>query len=134
MSVPLLAYLVVLLFQDLNLSMERLTSNKAFTNKLWNAGKFVLQNLPSQNDASVWENILSYKVCFSSMFRCLSLYQNFYFSFDGDHTEGWHMYPWWSVCLIVIYLKSNQMQMVKILLPSISKSVSVNVLLCSCIS
>ncbi|KAK9902388.1 hypothetical protein M0R45_001627 [Rubus argutus] len=47
--------------QDLNLSMERLTSNKAFTNKLWNAGKFVLQNLPSQNDASVWENILSYK-------------------------------------------------------------------------
>ncbi|KAI5339549.1 hypothetical protein L3X38_018821 [Prunus dulcis] len=47
--------------QDLNLSTERLTSNKAFTNKLWNAGKFVLQNLPSQIDASTWENILSYK-------------------------------------------------------------------------
>ncbi|KAL6130161.1 hypothetical protein ACLB2K_068542 [Fragaria x ananassa] len=46
--------------QDLNLSTERLTSNKAFTNKLWNAGKFVLQNLPSQNDAS-WESILMYK-------------------------------------------------------------------------
>ncbi|KAL6124843.1 hypothetical protein ACLB2K_077352 [Fragaria x ananassa] len=45
--------------QDLNLSTERLTSNKAFTNKLWNAGKFVLQNLPSQNDAS-WESILTY--------------------------------------------------------------------------
>lgn len=48
--------------QDLNLSTERLTSNKAFTNKLWNAGKFVLQNLPKENDVSAWENILSYKV------------------------------------------------------------------------
>lgn len=47
--------------QDLNLSTERLTSNKAFTNKLWNAGKFVLQNLPKENDVSAWENILSYK-------------------------------------------------------------------------
>lgn len=52
------------LFQDLNLSNERLTSNKAFTNKLWNAGKFVLQNLPSPNDACVWENILFYRVVF----------------------------------------------------------------------
>jgi valyl-tRNA synthetase len=49
-------------FQDLNLSTERLTSNKAFTNKLWNAGKFVLQNLPKENDISAWENILTYKV------------------------------------------------------------------------
>ncbi|OVA06796.1 Aminoacyl-tRNA synthetase [Macleaya cordata] len=47
--------------QDLNLSTERLTSNKAFTNKLWNAGKFVLQNLPSQSDASAWDNILEFK-------------------------------------------------------------------------
>nr|XP_007151774.1 hypothetical protein PHAVU_004G073700g [Phaseolus vulgaris]ESW23768.1 hypothetical protein PHAVU_004G073700g [Phaseolus vulgaris] len=47
--------------QDLNLSTERLTSNKAFTNKLWNAGKFILQNLPNENDASAWEKILSYK-------------------------------------------------------------------------
>ncbi|XXG42544.1 hypothetical protein AAC387_Pa01g2799 [Persea americana] len=47
--------------QDLNLSTERLTSNKAFTNKLWNAGKFVLQNLPSESDLSAWENILAYK-------------------------------------------------------------------------
>ncbi|KAF8398020.1 hypothetical protein HHK36_016946 [Tetracentron sinense] len=47
--------------QDLNLSTERLTSNKAFTNKLWNAGKFVLQNLPSQSDVSAWENVLDYK-------------------------------------------------------------------------
>ncbi|KAF3445212.1 hypothetical protein FNV43_RR14906 [Rhamnella rubrinervis] len=47
--------------QDLNLSTERLTSNKAFTNKLWNAGKFVLQNLPSQSDASAWEDVLSYE-------------------------------------------------------------------------
>ncbi|OIW03276.1 hypothetical protein TanjilG_09923 [Lupinus angustifolius] len=47
--------------QDLNLSTERLTSNKAFTNKLWNAGKFILQNLPDTNDSTAWENILSYK-------------------------------------------------------------------------
>ncbi|KAI4301021.1 hypothetical protein L6164_034340 [Bauhinia variegata] len=47
--------------QDLNLSTELLTSNKAFTNKLWNAGKFILQNLPNQNDAPAWENILAYK-------------------------------------------------------------------------
>ncbi|WCJ25225.1 Valine--tRNA ligase [Euphorbia peplus] len=47
--------------QDLNLSTERLTANKAFTNKLWNAGKFVLQNLPSQTDVSSWESVLAYK-------------------------------------------------------------------------
>ncbi|KAI3993818.1 hypothetical protein MKX01_002831, partial [Papaver californicum] len=47
--------------QDLNLSVERLTSNKGFTNKLWNAGKFVLQNLPSQSDASAWDSILDLK-------------------------------------------------------------------------
>lgn len=53
----------VFIFQDLNLSTERLTSNKAFTNKLWNAGKFVLQNLPSKDDTSAWETIADYKVC-----------------------------------------------------------------------
>lgn len=47
--------------QDLNLSTERLMSNKAFTNKLWNAGKFVLQNLPMRSDFSAWENLLAYK-------------------------------------------------------------------------
>ncbi|XP_074563771.1 valine--tRNA ligase, chloroplastic/mitochondrial 2 [Curcuma longa] len=47
--------------QDLNLSTERLTSNKAFTNKLWNAGKFILQNLPNKSDASAWQHILAYK-------------------------------------------------------------------------
>ncbi|XP_050227421.1 valine--tRNA ligase, chloroplastic/mitochondrial 2 isoform X2 [Mercurialis annua] len=47
--------------QDLNLSTERLTANKAFTNKLWNAGKFVLQNLPGQTDISAWEAVLSHK-------------------------------------------------------------------------
>lgn len=57
----------MLLFQDLNLSTERLTSNKAFTNKLWNAGKFILQNLPSQTDAQSWEVMLAYKVCNSDI-------------------------------------------------------------------
>ncbi|KAJ8899511.1 hypothetical protein K2173_018485 [Erythroxylum novogranatense] len=47
--------------QDLNLSTERLTANKAFTNKLWNAGKFLLQNLPGETDISAWETILAYK-------------------------------------------------------------------------
>ncbi|GKD39784.1 hypothetical protein Tco_1259991 [Tanacetum coccineum] len=48
--------------QDLNLSTERLTSNKAFTNKLWNASKFVLQNLPDRSDASAWETLLAHKL------------------------------------------------------------------------
>lgn len=47
--------------QDLNLSMERLTANKGFTNKLWNAGKFLLQNLPDHGDISSWENISAFK-------------------------------------------------------------------------
>lgn len=47
--------------QDLNLSTERLVSNKAFTNKLWNAGKFVLQNLPDESDTSSWDTLLSLK-------------------------------------------------------------------------
>ncbi|CAC01835.1 valine--tRNA ligase-like protein [Arabidopsis thaliana] len=48
--------------QDLNLSTERLTANKAFTNKLWNAGKFVLHSLPSLSDTSAWENLLDLKL------------------------------------------------------------------------
>lgn len=48
--------------QDLNLSTERLGANKAFTNKLWNAGKFILQNLPRQTDVSSWEAIMAHKV------------------------------------------------------------------------
>ncbi|XP_020579492.1 valine--tRNA ligase, chloroplastic/mitochondrial 2 isoform X2 [Phalaenopsis equestris] len=47
--------------QDLNLSSERLTSNKAFTNKLWNAGKFILQNLPCESVGSKLEDIFAYK-------------------------------------------------------------------------
>ncbi|KAF8017178.1 hypothetical protein BT93_H2386 [Corymbia citriodora subsp. variegata] len=47
--------------QDLNLSTERMTANKAFTNKLWNAGKFILQNLPDQSDISAWEAISANK-------------------------------------------------------------------------
>ncbi|KAF8732211.1 hypothetical protein HU200_016186 [Digitaria exilis] len=47
--------------QDLNLSTERLTSNKAFTNKLWNAGKFLLQNLPDRSDVSAWDDLIANK-------------------------------------------------------------------------
>jgi len=42
--------------QDVNLSMERLGANKGFTNKLWNAGKFILQNLPAKADVAAWES------------------------------------------------------------------------------
>lgn len=31
--------------QDLNLSLDRVNSSRNFTNKLWNAGKFILFNL-----------------------------------------------------------------------------------------
>lgn len=54
--------LIPFLLQDLNLSTERLTSNKAFTNKLWNAGKFLLQNLPDRSDATAWDVLLANKV------------------------------------------------------------------------
>ena len=36
--------------QDLNLSLERLKSNRNFTNKVWNAGKFVLFAMEDLSD------------------------------------------------------------------------------------
>jgi valyl-tRNA synthetase len=36
--------------QDLNLNMDRLASNRNFTNKIWNAGKFVLFSLEGMSD------------------------------------------------------------------------------------
>jgi valyl-tRNA synthetase len=49
--------------QDVNLSMERLNANKGFTNKLWNAGKFILQNLPPSTDEAAWNRLQDYQVC-----------------------------------------------------------------------
>ena len=37
--------------QDLNLSLDRVTSNRNFTNKLWNAAKFILLNLEDLSEA-----------------------------------------------------------------------------------
>jgi len=37
--------------QDLNLNLERLASNRNFTNKIWNAGKFVLYSMEEMSDA-----------------------------------------------------------------------------------
>ena len=42
--------------QDLNLSMDRLMSSRNFTNKLWNAGKFILFNL-EQLDDEEWSGL-----------------------------------------------------------------------------
>ncbi|KAL3143467.1 hypothetical protein ABBQ38_002278 [Trebouxia sp. C0009 RCD-2024] len=42
--------------QDLNLSEERLLSSRNFTNKLWNAGKFILFNL-EQLDEEEWSGL-----------------------------------------------------------------------------
>ena len=36
--------------QDLNLNMDRLASNRNFTNKIWNAGKFLLYSLEGMDD------------------------------------------------------------------------------------
>ena len=66
--------MVTFFLQDLNLSTERLTSNKAFTNKLWNAGKFILQNLPTQNDSQSWDSILSFEVSLLLTFTLVSSY------------------------------------------------------------
>jgi hypothetical protein len=41
---------------------KRLTSNKAFTNKLWNTDKFLLQNMPDRSDAAAWDTLLGNKV------------------------------------------------------------------------
>lgn len=48
--------------QDVNLSMERLTANRSFTTKLWNAGKFILQNLPECSDTIAWKSLALGKV------------------------------------------------------------------------
>ncbi len=42
--------------QDLNLSMDRLVSSRNFTNKLWNAGKFILFNLEQLDDRE-WQQL-----------------------------------------------------------------------------
>ena len=42
--------------QDLNLSMDRLLSSRNFTNKMWNAGKFILFNL-EQLDEEEWSGL-----------------------------------------------------------------------------
>ncbi|CAG9467326.1 unnamed protein product [Pedinophyceae sp. YPF-701] len=38
--------------QDINLSMDRVTANRNFTNKIWNAGKFILFNLSQEDKVS----------------------------------------------------------------------------------
>ncbi|WIA19379.1 hypothetical protein OEZ85_004004 [Tetradesmus obliquus] len=42
--------------QDLNLSLDRVNSNRNFTNKLWNAGKFILFQLEGVSDAE-WQQL-----------------------------------------------------------------------------
>ena len=42
--------------QDLNLSLERVTANRNFTNKLWNAAKFVLMNLEDVSEEG-WRDL-----------------------------------------------------------------------------
>lgn len=42
--------------QDINLSLDRVNANRNFTNKLWNAGKFILFNL-EQVDDSEWSQL-----------------------------------------------------------------------------
>ena len=49
--------------QDLNLSLDRVTANRNFTNKLWNAAKFVLLNLEHIPEAE-WAGLST--VSFSS--------------------------------------------------------------------
>jgi hypothetical protein len=44
--------------QDLNLSLDRVNSNRNFTNKLWNAGKFILFQLEGVSDAE-WKQLSS---------------------------------------------------------------------------
>ena len=44
--------------QDISLSLERVNASRNFTNKLWNAGKFVLFNLPEDKvDEAEWQRL-----------------------------------------------------------------------------
>eukprot|EP00878_Enallax_costatus_P006975 GHUV01007309.1.p1 GENE.GHUV01007309.1~~GHUV01007309.1.p1 ORF type:complete len:960 (+),score=265.70 GHUV01007309.1:224-2881(+) len=60
--------------QDLNLSLDRVNSNRNFTNKLWNAGKFILFQLDSVTDAE-WQQLAAadFSSSSNSSWRDLSL-------------------------------------------------------------
>lgn len=58
--------------QDLNLSLDRVNSNRNFTNKLWNAGKFILFQLEGVSDAE-WQQLSGADFSSSSSWQGLSL-------------------------------------------------------------
>ena len=49
--------------QDLNLNMDRLASNRNFTNKIWNSGKFVLYSLEGMSDEERVELVAGRRRC-----------------------------------------------------------------------
>jgi hypothetical protein len=59
--------------QDLNLSLDRVNSNRNFTNKLWNAGKFILFQLDKVDDGE-WARLAAADLSSSSSWQelCLS--------------------------------------------------------------
>jgi hypothetical protein len=59
--------------QDLNLSLDRVNSNRNFTNKLWNAGKFVLFQLEGVQDSGEWARLASADFSSSSSWQGLCL-------------------------------------------------------------
>ncbi|KAG2496325.1 hypothetical protein HYH03_005557 [Edaphochlamys debaryana] len=59
--------------QDLNLSNERLTASRNFTNKLWNAGKFVLFNLDGKVSDAEWESLRGASVSTAAELQSLPL-------------------------------------------------------------
>lgn len=59
--------------QDLNLSLDRVNSNRNFTNKLWNAGKFILFQLEGVQDSGEWARLASADFSSSSSWQGLCL-------------------------------------------------------------
>lgn len=58
--------------QDLNLSLDRVNSNRNFTNKLWNAGKFILFQLENVL-AAEWQQLAAADFSSSSSWCNLAL-------------------------------------------------------------
>lgn len=56
--------------QDLNLSLDRITAMRNFTNKIWNAGKYILFNLEKVSDDE-WRELGSGGPVTASELRCV---------------------------------------------------------------
>lgn len=81
--------------QDLNLSLDRVTSNRNFTNKIWNAAKFILMNLEGVSDAE-WSDLAVASFDTQQSFQDLQLAERWILSslHQVDFAENRYDIPW----------------------------------------